>query len=446
MAQGGKWEEFRIGELFDKKTIKGYPKRDENLTPNPSGYHIFGQNIKYQYPQKVLLNEKYLCRLEKPILAYTSSVAEIGMIEESFYRSGDNGAFQGLFPKFKDYNKLHLLFMLIILQKQFDNFGYSTSMSDIVNLKILLPVNQNGEIAFEFMESYIKELEAERIQELEAYLEVTGLKDYELDAQEREALAIFASSLRASEASVAIHTTFCHTEHSEVSHKNSDRDISAFSQLQYDNVNSPSRSTSGARGWVNPRNNALNLQWREFSIGDLFEKLSSKYLGKGDKFKAVSKIQTNEYNVPVVYAKFGDNGIMYWAKSGDFETHKNVLSVIYNGAVAAGLVYAQPYETGILAEAYFIKLKNYNVDFKVNLFLQCVLLKTLYPKYSREYLATWSGKVETDTILLPVNQNGEIAFDFMEIFISAVQKEVIKSVVLWKQKRITTTKAIVENR
>ncbi|MGX2981926.1 restriction endonuclease subunit S [Helicobacter sp. 23-1045] len=49
------------------------------------------------------------------------------------------------------------------------------------------------------------------------------------------------------------------------------------------------------------------------------------------------------------------------------------------------------------------------------------------------------------TIKLPTNQNNEIAFDFMEKFISAVQKEVIQSVVLWSENRIETTKAIVEN-
>mgnify|MGYP004559358933 FL=1 len=38
------------------------------------------------------------------------------------------------------------------------------------------------------------------------------------------------------------------------------------------------------------------------------------------------------------------------------------------------------------------------------------------------------------------NQNGQIAFEFMETFISAVQKEVIKSVVLWSEKRLNATK------
>lgn len=113
---------------------------------------------------------------------------------------------------------------------------------------------------------------------------------------------------------------------------------------------------------------------------------------------------------------------MYWAKKNDFTVYKNVLSVIYNGAIAAGLVYAQRQNTGILAESYFIKLKDYDVDFKVNLFLQRVLEKTLYPKYSRDYLATWSGKVENDIIELPI-KNDNIDFDFMKHFISELEEE-----------------------
>ncbi len=130
-----KWGEFKLGDLFEKRTMKGYPKKDENLTENKNGYHIFGQNIKHQYPQKVLLDEKYLHRIspKKPILAYASSVGEIGLIKESFYRSGDNGAFQGLFPRFKDYNVRHLLFILSKLENFFNDFGYATGMSDVLN-------------------------------------------------------------------------------------------------------------------------------------------------------------------------------------------------------------------------------------------------------------------------------------------------------------------------
>ena len=149
-------------------------------------------------------------------------------------------------------------------------------------------------------------------------------------------------------------------------------------------------------------------------------------MGVGDKAKAVSKVETEEYSVPVVYAKSGDNGIMYWAKEGDFETHSNVISIIYNGAIAAGLVYAQRKETGILAESYLIKVKNIEVSFETNLFLRAVLESVLYPKYSRDYLATWANKVENDKIALPTI-NSEIAFSYMGYYIKALEAERIET-------------------
>lgn len=150
-----KYEEFRVGDLFDKKTIKGVPKSNENLKPNDDGYHIFGQNIQYQYPQKVLLDKKYLQVLDKPIIAYTSSTAQIGFINESFYRTGDNGAFQGLFLKSDKANLNIILYLLTVLKKQFKGYGYDTSMGDIVNIKLLLPAIDKDTPDFDYMEKAI---------------------------------------------------------------------------------------------------------------------------------------------------------------------------------------------------------------------------------------------------------------------------------------------------
>lgn len=55
------------------------------------------------------------------------------------------------------------------------------------NLNIKLPV-RDGKIDFDFMESFIAELEAERVAELEAYLKISGLDNYELSQQEIKAL------------------------------------------------------------------------------------------------------------------------------------------------------------------------------------------------------------------------------------------------------------------
>lgn len=53
----------------------------------------------------------------------------------------------------------------------------------IKNDKIKLPT-KNGKIDFDFMESFIAELEAERVAELSAYLTVSGLDNYELSNNE----------------------------------------------------------------------------------------------------------------------------------------------------------------------------------------------------------------------------------------------------------------------
>lgn len=147
-----------------------------------------------------------------------------------------------------------------------------------------------------------------------------------------------------------------------------------------------------------------------------------KLVVKKAKKENVRKYKNTEFNTPVVYCKFGDNGIMYWGRKEEFTTYENVISIVYNGAIAAGKVYAQKEHTGILAESYFIKLKGFNSTHNINLFLSIILENVLYYKYSRSYLATWNGKVENEKISLPT-KNGKIDFDFMENFINDLETE-----------------------
>ncbi|MCQ2960650.1 MAG: restriction endonuclease subunit S, partial [Bacteroidales bacterium] len=191
-ASGGVWKEWRIGDLFEKKTIKGCPKSKENLNINDSGYYMYGQNIKRQYPYKILLDDIYLQKVSEqyPILAYTSSVGEIGMICENFYRSGDNGAFQGLFPKTKDFSINILSFVLSVLKLQFSTFGYATGMANIINLTFYLPTLNNS-LALDYMEQYISMLEEEKMLQVDKFLKDSGLNDTTLTAEETAALEKF---------------------------------------------------------------------------------------------------------------------------------------------------------------------------------------------------------------------------------------------------------------
>ena len=175
----------------------------------------------------------------------------------------------------------------------------------------------------------------------------------------------------------------------------------------------------------------MNKQYGEFVMGNVFEKLNSKYIGNQEnKKKDVSKIKSNEFCVPLVYAKSGDNGIMYWAKENTFNTFSNILSIIYNGAIAAGLVYAHKQDTGVLAESYFIRVKGKDIPFECYLYLKTIIQKSIFNKYSRDYLATWDGKVENDIIYLPVKRKrkddkyvmDDIDFNYMESYVLSIMK------------------------
>jgi hypothetical protein len=159
--------------------------------------------------------------------------------------------------------------------------------------------------------------------------------------------------------------------------------------------------------------------WQKFIIGDLFEKLDTSFLGKGVKKRAVQDHPDEIYCVPLTYAKRYNNGIMYWGKVGDFKTHKNALSVIYNGAVSAGRVYAQSEETGVLAESYMIKLKDKDVSFNTYLFLQRVIEICIYSRFSYSDLAVWPS-VQKEAIWLPVDTFGEPDWPYMDEYMTGI--------------------------
>lgn len=169
MIDTSAWKKFRLGDLFTKRTMKGYPKKAESYDEVDNGYHIYGQNIGRQYPYKVLMDEQYLHKVEpdKPILAYASSVGEIGLINENFYRSGDNGAFQGLFPIGYHPNLLQMQFVLAILKKEFETFRYDTSMQNTMDITFKLPATADGQPDWAYMETYMKRIIKETKKSLE---------------------------------------------------------------------------------------------------------------------------------------------------------------------------------------------------------------------------------------------------------------------------------------
>ena len=247
-------------------------------------------------------------------------------------------------------------------------FGYENmcSWSKIKKEKIQLPI-KNWKIDFDFMESFIEDLQKQKIEKLNNYLKVTWLKDYNLTENEKEVL----------------------------------EDL---------------------------RNNKIN--WREFYIGWnewLFEKLNLKFLKlKFDKDKDTSKEKTEEFNLPLVNAKDWNNWIMYYWRSNDFDSDEMTIDIVNDWAISTGNVYPQPQKTWVLYNAYLIKSK-INITKNILHFFSSTIKKSIKLKFWYENKASWN-KVKDEKIQLPIKDN-KPDYELMEVLISSIQKTVIKDVV-----------------
>lgn len=89
------------------------------------------------------------------------------------------------------WTELELLYFVVTMRAGAGTgWSYATKFNRklVSNFDIELPVTSAGDPDFEYMTMRIRELEAERIRELEAYLRVTGLDDTTLSASEAQAL------------------------------------------------------------------------------------------------------------------------------------------------------------------------------------------------------------------------------------------------------------------
>lgn len=153
----------------------------------------------------------------------------------------------------------------------------------------------------------------------------------------------------------------------------------------------------------------------------MFESLELKFKKSSfDKINDVSKVKTEVFDLPLVNAKNGDNGIMYYGRSKDFESAEMTLDIVNDGAVSTGNVYAQPQKTGVLYNAYLIKPK-FNATEKLLRFFASTTQKSIKLKFGYENKAGWN-KVKEEKIQLPT-KNGNIDYEFMESFIAELEAQ-----------------------
>jgi len=264
-------------------------------------------------------------------------------------------------------NKLKPLLMSVLVRNVDKTF---------LNSEITLPIDENGNINFDFMISVIAELETDHIGEVEAHLLATGLKNYELTVEEQNALAKFDS-----------------------------------------------------------------IEWKEFKMDDLYERIKTKKL----PFKAdeLPKQKTGNYVLPCLTSSFNNQGLNYYAPKDEATVLRNVISIPSNSDVYRA--YFQPNEFTVLSDAYTLRWVYDEVELTPKQYLftiQCINKVTDLPIYSyKNKLGGWNV-VKHKYIQLPI-KNGKPDYKIMEAFISALQKQTIKNVVLYTESKAQTNKLVV---
>ena len=176
------------------------------------------------------------------------------------------------------------------------------------------------------------------------------------------------------------------------------------------------------------------LKWKEFRIGDLFDILTSKKRFDANKIKIL-----NEGKYPYIVRTSLNNGIKgYLNESEEFLNDENTISF---GQDTATMFYqSKPYFTG--DKIKIVKYKN-GLFNKINALYFLTVMNKSFVNFSWGSSSFNVDIIKDQTIMLPVTSDDSPDYAFMETFISAVQKLVIKDVVLYADKKIAATKQAV---
>ena len=359
-----KWGEFRLGDLFEINPTKYYRLGNDN---------IISENGMIPLVSNASIDNGVMGFSNLPPLNKGNSLScsdtTLGA-ETMYYQKDDYIGYQhiqALVPKFNRFNSSIAFFIISASRvatsnSQYD-YGHKFNRDSMRKTIVFLPVCDNGFINFDFMESFIAELEAERVAELSAYLAVSGLDKYELSGDEVQAL----------------------------------------------------------------QNYSL-LTWKSFNLECLFGKST-----RGKRLKGDDRVSGT---LPFVTAGEASEGISAYI-SNDVEIfEKNTTTIdMFRKEKYRNYKYG--------ADDHIAVVHTETVPMKAAIFLTAAIHKAAHTgkfDYGHNFYAKDADALD---IMLPA-KDGKPDYTTMETLISAVQKLVIKEVVLYANQKIETTKAVTK--
>lgn len=390
------FKEFLIKDLFE---VISNPQLDKSE-------FTFSKKSEYPYFTRTENNNGilgYVDYLDDEHLIKGNSLA-VGMISMKFhYMAHDFYAGQftkTLFPKFNNFNEKIALYFIAILNKSsklYSSFLVRHFADKVKNSVVNLPVRASSipnynytvnDIDWQYMEERITELEQERITELDAYLKVTGLNDYELTEDDKETLSLSAKST--------------------------------------------SNKTDGLG--IDSKNG--KVIFKEFRVIDVFDVRNTKNFMQ-------SQIKLGSGHVPYLTASETNNSVASYISCDKAWLERG--NCIFIGGKTLTITYQEQDFVSNDSHNLALYLKNDSVKTRyIHEYLITSLKKSLAHKYFWGDSISFK-KIQSDTIKLPVDRFGEINFDYMERYIKAIEKLTIAEVVKYKDKVISATKQLVLN-
>ena len=347
------WGEFKLGDLFEIKPTKYYRLQNEEII-SKNGNVPLVSNSSIENGVMGFSNLKPLNKGN----TLTCSDTTLGA-DTMFYQQKDFIGYshiQHLVPKFKPFNKeiasAIISACIVATSKKYD-YGNKFNR-DAMNKTIIHLPTKNGKIDFEFMESFIAELEAERIKKLDDYLIANGLKDYTLTAEEKQVLKDFEKQ-----------------------------------------------------------------KFGEFNVIDVFDVKNTKSILSRD-------IIENSGDTPYLCASTENNAISSYISYDEKYLDKG--NCVFIGGKTFVVTYQE--KDFYSNDSHNLALYFKNKITKLNqLYLATCINKSLGHKYSWGNSIS-KAKIQSDKVSLPIKDN-QPDYELMDTLISAIQKLVIKDVVLY---------------
>ena len=153
-------------------------------------------------------------------------------------------------------------------------------------------------------------------------------------------------------------------------------------------------------------------RWDSFFINDVFTIKSGVRLTKDSMIEGAT---------PFIGSSDCNNGITAFVKNRNASLDKNVLGVNYNGSVVENFYH--PYEAVFSDDVKRLHLKDVPDNKYILLFVKTMILRQK-SKYQYGYKFN-AKRMERQKIMLPVDENGEIDYPFMEQYMREIEHKIL---------------------